>query len=138
MASLKLGKIIVPGNEKDVIEAEIDNQTIKAIAPLIDYFNLSIQNYMTLVSDTFVQMSFQDLTGQRIKRIMILVQEMEVKLKKMVVSFGIKIAEREKNPDISAKELQAAVAEKETELEGPQKMGCGLDQTGIDELLASI
>jgi len=138
MASLKLGKIIVPGCEKDVVEAEIDDQTNKAIAPLIDYFNLNIQNYMTLVSDTFVQMSFQDLTGQRIKRIMALVQEMEAKLKKMVVSFGIKIVEREKHPDITVKELQTAVAEKESELAGPQKMGCGLDQAGIDDLLANI
>jgi len=93
---------------------------------------------MSLISDSFVQMSFQDLTGQRIKRTMNLVSQMEEKIKTMVISFGIKLTEIEKNPDISKKELQRAVEEKVIELTGPQKEGQGLDQSGIDELLANI
>ena len=83
-------------------------------------------------------MSFQDLTGQRIRRILGLVQQMEERLQQMVVSFGIKIAEKEKNPRVTEKELDLAVAKKQSELAGPQKEGYGLDQAGIDDLLASI
>jgi chemotaxis protein CheZ len=135
---LRAGKIIVPNGNKEVVETKVNKQTVKAVAPLMDYIEQTIQNYLTIISDLFVQMSFQDLTGQRIRRIMTLVNQMETKLKKMIVSFGIKVVEREKNPDITAEALQEAVAEKVTELAGPQRVGCGLDQAGIDELLINI
>jgi chemotaxis protein CheZ len=67
------------------------------------------QNTMSLISDSFVQMSFQDITGQRIKRIMTLVHQMEEKLKDMIIAFGIKLSEHEKSPDVTKKELQKAV-----------------------------
>ena len=134
--ALKGGKLDLPGSTNGV--AEIDDQTIDALLPLIDYVELNIQNHLSLISDTFVQMSFQDLTGQRIRRIMNLVNEMEQKIKKMIVSFGIQLSVKEKNPDVTEEELHRAVAEKETELTGPQRAGDGLDQGGIDELLANL
>jgi chemotaxis protein CheZ len=137
-ASLKQGVIIVPGEKKEGVEVRIDSQTIKTISPLIDYIESSIKNYMSLISDSFIQMSFQDLTGQRIKRIIHLVSKMEEKIADMVISFGIRLTEIEKNPDISRAELQRAVNEKVTELTGPQKEGQGLDQSGIDDLLANL
>jgi len=138
LSSLKEGKVMVPEGKNDMVEIRIDGQTIKTISPLIDYIESSRKKYMSLISDSFVQMSFQDLTGQRIKRTMNLVSQMEEKIKTMVISFGIKLTEIEKNPDISKKELQRAVEEKVIELTGPQKEGQGLDQSGIDELLANI
>lgn len=138
VSSLKAGKIYLPSADSDAPPVELDDRTRLELAPLSAYLDRAVQDYMNLVSDTFVQMSFQDLTGQRIKRIMSLVKQMEERLKKMVLSFGIKVAEKEKNPEISARELQAVVAEKETKLVGPQKAGFGLDQAGIDELLAGI
>ena len=54
----------------------------------------------------------------------------------MVISFGIKLTERDKNPDISEEDLEKAIEAKVTELTGLQKEGQGLDQAGIDELLA--
>lgn len=136
--SLREGAIIVQREKKEGVEVTIDSQTIKTISPLIDYIELSIKDYMSLISDSFVQMSFQDLTGQRIKHIINLVRQMEEKVKGMVISFGIKLSEREKNPDISKEDLHRAVEEKVIELTGPQKKGQGLDQTGIDELLANL
>jgi len=138
LSSLKEGKVMVPEGKNDMVEVRIDGQTIKTISPLIDYIESSRKKYMSLISDSFVQMSFQDLTGQRIKCTMNLVSQMEEKIKTMVISFGIKLTEIEKNPDISKKELQRAVEEKVIELTGPQKEGQGLDQSGIDELLANI
>jgi len=130
------GKLKVPESRNGGIS--IDSKTVQTIAPVVDYVGKTARNNLSLISDTFVQMSFQDLTGQRIKRIMGLVCQMEDKLRKMVVSFGFKLSEREKNPDISEEDLMRLVVEKETELSGPQKEGQGLDQTGIDELLANL
>ncbi|MBW1857061.1 MAG: protein phosphatase CheZ [Deltaproteobacteria bacterium] len=138
LTSLKKGKVIVPKGKNDMVEVRIDGQIIKTISPLIDYIESSRKKYMSLISDSFVQMSFQDLTGQRIKRTMSLVSQMEEKIKTMVISFGIKLTEMEKNPDISKEQLERAVEEKTSELTGPQKEGQGLDQSGIDELLANI
>ncbi|MBW2000906.1 MAG: protein phosphatase CheZ [Deltaproteobacteria bacterium] len=138
LTSLKKGKVIVPKGKNDMVEVRIDGQIIKTISPLIDYIESSRKKYMSLISDSFVQMSFQDLTGQRIKRTMSLVSQMEEKIKTMVISFGIKLTEMEKNPDISKEQLERAVEEKTSELTGPQKEGQGLDQSGIDDLLANI
>jgi len=137
-ADLNKGEIVLPGQDQGVAEVRIDDETRQRIQSLIDFMEKRAKDEMTIITEIYTQMSFQDLTGQRIKRIMSLVQQMEERLKKMVVSFGIKIAEKEKNPDITEIELAQAVAEKETELSGPQKAGCGLDQAGIDDLLASI
>jgi len=132
--SLKCGEIALPGEKK----ASIESQTVQAIDPVINYMESGINNYMTLISDSFVQMSFQDLTGQRIKRIMTLVAETEQKLKRMIISFGIQLNEHERNPNISRKELQKAVDEKVVELAGPQRTGQGLGQADIDDLLMNI
>lgn len=83
-------------------------------------------------------MSFQDLTGQRIKRIMNVIGQMEEKVKDMVISSGVELTEKEKNPGISNDELQRVVDEKTSELAGPQREGQGLDQGGIDDLLAGL
>lgn len=138
LASLKGGKVVVPGGKKDMIEMRIDDQTIKTISPLIGYIESRLSKYMSILSDLFVQMSFQDLTGQRIKRTMNLVSEMEEKIQGMVISLGITFPKIQENPDISRGELQRAVEEKVIELTGLQKKGQGLDQSGIDELLANI
>jgi len=138
IASLKSGKLKVPGKNMEFIEVDVDAKMLETITPLLDYIETVEHNNTALISDIFVQMSFQDLTGQRIKKIMTLVQQMEEKLKKMVVSFGVKLSEKGKNPDISSEELQRVVNEKVFALAGPQKAGQGLDQSDIDNLLASI
>lgn len=137
-SSLREGAIAVPGQGKNNHPTKIDEKTVKIIAPLIDYMESSTDDYVSLISDSFAQMSFQDLTGQRIKRIITLVSEMEETIKGMVISFGIKLGEREKNPHISRYELQKVVDEKVEELSGPQRQGQGLDQSGIDDLLANL
>ncbi|UCG99725.1 MAG: hypothetical protein JSU78_04585 [Deltaproteobacteria bacterium] len=82
---------------------------------------------MFLISDSFVQMGFRDLTDQRIGHIIKLEGQREERIKRMVISLGIKLAEKEKNLDISEEELQKAVKEKASELVGILKEGQGLD-----------
>ncbi|MFW6147555.1 MAG: protein phosphatase CheZ [Thermodesulfobacteriota bacterium] len=115
------------------------NDQIKTdISAFLDRIKPHLDNSRSLISDSFIQMSFQDLTGQRIKRIITLVNEMEARIKHMIISFGIKLGERQKNPHISSDELQRAIDEKVTKLAGPQKEGKGLDQSSIDELLGNL
>lgn len=138
ITSFKSGKLRVPGKNMQFIEVDVDEKMLETIMPLLDYIKAAEHNKTALISDIFVQMSFQDLTGQRIKKIMTLIQQMEEKLKNMVVSFGVKLSEKGKNPDISSEELQRVVNEKVFSLAGPQKAGQGLDQSDIDNLLANI
>jgi chemotaxis protein CheZ len=97
-----------------------------------------IEDCLALVGDSFEQMSFQDLTGQRIKRTIDLVNLMEERLQKTLLSFGIKIAEKNKNPGISGKELENVVERELSDLRGSQRPGEGLNQSDIDKLLASM
>ena len=136
--SLREGTIVIPGHDKTDHDIRINEKSVKNISPVIEYMESSTKDYLSLITDSFTQMSFQDLTGQRIKRIITLVNEIEEKIKGMVISFGIKINAMEKNPHISQDELQKAVDEKVEELSGPQRQGHGLDQAGIDDLLANL
>jgi chemotaxis protein CheZ len=97
-----------------------------------------IEDCLALVGDSFEQMSFQDLTGQRIKRTIDLVNLMDERLQKTLLSFGIKIAEKNRNPGISGKELEKAVERGLSELRGSQGHGEGLNQADIDKLLARM
>ena len=108
------------------------------LVPTLDVLAKNNGEYLDLITDTFTQMSFQDLTGQRLQRIIKLVGEIEEKITKMVISFGLKLTVREKNPELSAEELQKKVDEQAQLLAGPQKQGGGLDQDGIDDLLNSL
>ncbi len=137
-SSVKTGKIIISDNGKGPVEIELESSEVEKLLPVVNYTEEGIKSSLSLITDSFVQMSFQDLTGQRIKKIVHLVSKMEEKVKRMVISFGIKLAEKEKNPDISEEELNEVVSRKVSELAGPQRAGRGLDQEEIDRLLANL
>ena len=106
--------------------------------PVIEDIESRLEGNMSMISDLFTQMSFQDLTGQRIKRIITLVSQMEERLKNMLIYFGIRLKEKEKNPDISMEELNRVAEEKGSEMRGPQRSGQGLDQSDIDDILSNL
>lgn len=83
-------------------------------------------------------LSFQDLVGQRIQRIIKLVKSMEVKIEDLIISFGIKMRRYREDPNRSFESLRMEVEEFKGELKGPQREGEGLDQAGIDQLLATL
>jgi chemotaxis protein CheZ len=83
-------------------------------------------------------LSFQDLVGQRIQRIIRLVRSMENKIEEMIVSFGIKIKKHKEDPSRSYDELKKDVDLYMHELKGPQKAGEGLNQSAIDDLLLNL
>lgn len=131
-------KIITAMQNGKVEDRALETSVVGDLAPALDALSKNNNEYRNLITDTFTQMSFQDLTGQRLQRIIKLVSEIEEKITKMVISFGLKLTEREKNPEMSTEELQKKVDEQVHLLAGPQKKGAGLDQDGIDDLLNSL
>jgi len=83
-------------------------------------------------------LSFQDLVGQRIQKIIKLVKSMEFRIEDLVISFGIKIQRHRENPERSFEDLRKDVENYKSELKGPQNEGEGLDQSDIDDLLAAL
>lgn len=83
-------------------------------------------------------LSFQDLVGQRIQRIVRLVKSMEIRIEDLIISFGIKLQRHKENPSRTYEELNREVEQYKSELKGPQNDGEGLDQADIDKLLANL
>ncbi len=83
-------------------------------------------------------LSFQDLVGQRIQRIVKLVKTMETRIEDLVISFGVKLQKYKTDPDLSYEEVTQEAEQIRSELKGPSREGEGLDQSAVDELLASL
>jgi len=83
-------------------------------------------------------LSFQDLVGQRIQKIIRLVKSMETRIEDMIISLGLKIQRHKEDPTRSFEDLRGDVERYKSGLKGPQKRGEGLDQNQIDELLATL
>jgi len=133
-SAFKKGEIKQNGDEPKSLDAE----ALSLLMPVIKQVEDGLGSHNALISDIFTQMSFQDLTGQRIKQIMNLVGQMEQKLTKMIISFGIQMQEKENNPGISKAEIESKVDEKVCQLAGPQREGQGLAQNDIDDLLGNL
>jgi chemotaxis protein CheZ len=80
-------------------------------------------------------LSFQDLTGQRIKRIIEAIKKVEQIVLDLYLSTGLQIKARAEAPDKAIAELEAEARRKVSELKGPQtKVGQG----DVDDLLAQL
>lgn len=111
-----------PGGEVVIIEQEMD--CLRRLGDL----SLSMME----------PLSFQDLVGQRIQRIIRLVKSMEIRIEDLIISFGIKIQKHKEDPNRSFEDLKQEVEHYKSELKGPQNDGEGLCQSDIDDLLASL
>ena len=76
----------VTSEETNVLNEEF----LARVMSNMDCLESNTEESMALITDTFTQMSFQDLTGQRLQRIIKLVGEIEGKIRNMVISFGIR------------------------------------------------
>ncbi|MHC1710854.1 MAG: protein phosphatase CheZ [Solidesulfovibrio sp.] len=80
-------------------------------------------------------LSFQDLTGQRIKRIIEAIKKVERIVFELYLSTGLQIKAREQAPDRTIDELEAEAKQKVSELKGPQSK---VQQGDVDDLLAQL
>ncbi len=74
--------------------------------------------------------SFQDITGQRITKVVSTLKTIELTVARIVATFG--------TASIEPQEAAADVAEPEKLLNGPQLPASAMDQSDIDKLLASF
>lgn len=83
------------------------------------------------VTKIFEACSFQDITGQRIRKVVKTLQDIEDKINKLTDMLGIKT-------EIKAQPLEDAREGDEKLLNGPQLEGQGVSQDDIDKLLADF
>lgn len=100
---------------------------------MIDEAAISVAGSEDKIMKIFEALSFQDLTGQRIKKIVTLVQSVEVKIHNILGALSEKAPEREEKPEVIVED-----GKEEDELKGPQREGQGMDQSAIDALLADL
>ena len=80
-------------------------------------------------------LSFQDLTGQRIKRIIEAIKKVEQIVLDLYLSTGLQMKAWAEEPEKDMKVLQAEVKQKVSELKGPQTK---VKQGEVDDLLAQL
>lgn len=86
--------------------------------------------------EVMTALSFQDLTGQRIKKVLSFLSFVENEIFRILVSTGIKIKEKEASPDKDVEEIiSEAQARVDDTLKGPQS---DANQGDIDNLLADL
>lgn len=109
----------------------------------LEKFNSDLDEDLTSV---LTSLSFQDLTGQRIKKVVEALNAIEKIVVELYVSSGLIMEAAEKDPEKDAEELRAAARQavedfRETrkgasELKGPDKNG--VSQSAIDDMLAQL
>ena len=85
--------------------------------------------------------NFQDLTGQRIQKIVTMVRDIEKKIMTMVIGFDLKIKSKENDADQEKIEKEQKLLEQYQEpdlLKGPQKKGVAVEQNEVYDLLADL
>jgi chemotaxis regulatin CheY-phosphate phosphatase CheZ len=105
---------------------------------IIDQQKAVLKQIETLSLNMMEPLSFQDLVGQRIQKIIRLVRSMELRIEELIVSFGIRLQKHKEDPTKTFADLNHDVEAFMDELKGPQRSGEGLDQAGIDDLLANL
>ena len=96
----------------------------------VDDATAEVQKY---IADIYESCNFQDLTGQRIMKIVNTLQEIERQVLRMVVVFGLTNKSDELDDDtIKALEDDATL------LNGPQLPGQSLEQDDIDDILDKL
>ncbi|QJB57793.1 protein phosphatase CheZ [Pseudodesulfovibrio sp. zrk46] len=88
------------------------------------------------LSTIMVTLSFQDLTGQRIKIIINSIRQVEKIVREVMLSTGLMIKQREEEPEKDIDSLsEEAKSEATSKLSGPQT---DTNQGDVDDLLASL
>jgi len=102
-----------------------------AIQKLIDINDELGQNLLNIMTS----LSFQDITGQRIKRIITALKKIESVVFDLYMSTSLIIKAREEAPEKDIAELQKEAEIKVHELKGPQAAS---SQANIDDLLSQL
>lgn len=113
---------------KDLKGKEVDDAALEKLIESNTLLNNDLMELMTLLS-------FQDLTGQRIKRIIHALKQVQTTVFELFMSTGLKIKARESEPEKAIDEIEAETQKRMSELKGPQTK---VSQADVDDLLAEL
>ncbi|MBF0481751.1 MAG: protein phosphatase CheZ [Desulfovibrionaceae bacterium] len=106
----------------------VTKDQLQSLREMSDALNADLMEIMTTLS-------FQDLTGQRIKRIVGAIKKVESIVLDLYLATGLKMQAHEQAPDKDLEQVEAETSRKMSELKGPQ---AGANQAGVDDLLAQL
>ncbi|MEA2084343.1 MAG: protein phosphatase CheZ [Thermodesulfobacteriota bacterium] len=129
--------------------AKLDTQSLMTIEDQAEIFEKieksfgiadSIQSVVTKITQA---LSFQDLSGQRILKIIKLLTDFQIQLVAMVVSFGSQLKHKKQNKSITIEESKA-LAQKDVDSYIDTMTGAGdeeereLDQSAVNQMLENL
>ena len=112
--------------------ASLENGTAK---PEIEELRKGSEVLGADLMEIMTALSFQDLTGQRIKRIVAALRQIEKEVFELYMATGLSLKAMEQNPEQSVEEIRQISKARATELKGPQD---GSSQTDVDDLLSQL
>lgn len=137
MTEQATGKIMDACDQLNMFHTDVRERLIAMDPPLDPDALAGVDDAMaqaqTSVTHIYEACNFQDITGQRIQKVVKLLKDIERKVLKMVVTLGL--AEHNDDWDESTK---AELSEDAKLLNGPSIPGQGLEQDEIDALLARL
>jgi chemotaxis protein CheZ len=101
---------------------------VRELREINDALNADLMEIMTTLS-------FQDLTGQRIKRIIDAIKKVETIVLDLYLATGLKMKAHEEAPDKDLEQVDAETSRKMSELKGPQ---ADASQADVDGLLSQL
>lgn len=120
-------------NERDA--ALLDALAAGGPSPEIDELRAGQRALGEDLMEIMTALSFQDLTGQRIKRIVAALQQIEKVVFELYMATGLSMKAMEENPDRSVEEIRQTSKARATGLKGPQ---AGASQSDVDDLLSQL
>jgi len=113
---------------KALKDQELSKEEIEELIVSNNILNNDLMELMTLLS-------FQDLTGQRIKRIIHALKQVQTTVFELFMSTGLKIKAKENEPEKAIDEIEQETKKTMSELKGPQTK---VSQADVDDLLAEL
>ncbi|MFQ5508693.1 MAG: protein phosphatase CheZ [Leptospirillia bacterium] len=107
---------------EDAVPSSIDSKA--KVSDMADRMRSELENVNDIQQETMMALSFQDLTGQKIKQVTNLMKEVEERLLHLVVKYGV----------ATAHEAEEAVQEKMQKIKSEE----GIRQDKVDDMLAEF
>lgn len=130
-------KIVDATEQLQGVNSRIRERLMMVDPPIDEDVMMSVDDAFTEsethISSIYEACNFQDLTGQRIKKITNALHDIERKVLHLVIVFGLEGGGKE----LSEEEREALMNEADL-LRGPNKEGEGLEQDDIDDILSKL
>jgi chemotaxis regulatin CheY-phosphate phosphatase CheZ len=125
-----------------IIKSEDHAQLVSAVETTDAVLHRIIANIRRILES----LSFQDLSGQRIKKILRMLSSVQVQLLSLLVSFGVKLKKKQESGDITALETEALATREVDRMKnlvagqapGGDDWGGPLKQDAVDKLLGEL